>query len=153
MNYLKLGVKAIGYNLIRILNTPKILPLNYTFLITKECNSKCKTCLIWKNKNDKNELTTNEWNNVCKSIGKKASWITITSGEPFLRKDIKKIINSVLKYNQPDHTITFAKNGKSTLKNSALSHEKCNIKKSNKPLYVIRKELGFWDNINYKSMN
>ena len=110
MNYLKLLFKAIGYNLYRVFGFPKIYPMNYTFLLTNICNSKCKTCNIWMNKKTDNELTYKEWEKIIIAIGKRADWITITSGEPFLNKDIDKIVSSVIEHNKPD-VICIATNG------------------------------------------
>jgi len=90
------------YVLFRSVEKPIILPFNYTFSITYKCNSRCKTCNIWKlQKVFKNELTTEEWISVLKSLGKSPFWITISGGEPFLRNDLEVIVEAISEYNDP----------------------------------------------------
>ncbi len=64
-------------------------PYKLTFAITYRCNSRCKTCSIWKKK-PKNELTLSEIEEFSKKSGF-FNWINLTGGEPFLRKDIVSI--------------------------------------------------------------
>lgn len=67
-------------------------PLHLTFFVTSKCNYQCKTCFNWRNLNsEKKELSLKEINKVSESIGK-LGWLLISGGEPFLRKDIDKII-------------------------------------------------------------
>lgn len=68
--------------------------------VTYDCNQKCKTCSVWEVNQKDPSLKENElkyWeikkildNNEC------LMWITLTGGEPFLRKDIERIISCVL---------------------------------------------------------
>ena len=64
-------------------------PYKLTFAVTYRCNSRCKTCNIWKKK-DNDELTKEEielfFNNA-----NNFSWIDLTGGEPSLRKDFSDI--------------------------------------------------------------
>lgn len=68
-----------------------VKPYKLTFAVTYVCNSRCTTCNIWKFK-PKHELTTDEIINFFKE--NKFLWINLTGGEPFLRKDLIKIIGS-----------------------------------------------------------
>jgi MoaA/NifB/PqqE/SkfB family radical SAM enzyme len=61
------------------------------FAITYRCNLKCKICNIWKKKST-NELTLEEIEKTAKK-NNFFSWISLTGGEPFLRKDIVEIVN------------------------------------------------------------
>lgn len=67
-------------------------PLNVLFIIGKKCNSRCIMCDIWKSK-EKEE----NYGQIKKIIDEihslRVKNITFTGGEPFLRKDIFKIIN------------------------------------------------------------
>jgi len=78
------------------------MPLVLTFSVTNRCNSKCKTCNIWKKPTQSfDELNLNEIENVFKSIGK-LYFLNISGGEPFLRNDIAKIIQLSQRYLAPN---------------------------------------------------
>ena len=80
------------YTLFRMLGYPRMLPLNLTVSVTYSCNSRCKTCNVWKKK--VNEFSFDEFNMTFKKIGVQPYWFTISGGEPFLRKDIVEICAS-----------------------------------------------------------
>jgi len=100
MKTLLLPLKLLIFNISRRLNKIFILPVNYTYSFTSKCDSKCKTCNIWKQKSS-NDLTKEEWKKIIKNIGNAPFWITITGGNQFLRKDISEIIKYILQYNRP----------------------------------------------------
>lgn len=100
MKKILLIFKLLIFNLSRKINKVFILPISYTYSVTSLCDSKCKTCMIWKNKN-KNDLELNEWEKIIKNIGNVPYWVTITGGNQFLRKDILDFINLIIKYNKP----------------------------------------------------
>jgi len=81
---LKLGTKIISTNL-GFFN-----PYELNFAITYRCNSKCKTCGIWKVK-PKNEINLDEIKKFAKKI-RFIHWIRLTGGEPFLRPDYVDIV-------------------------------------------------------------
>jgi len=86
---LKLGTKIISTNL-GFFN-----PYSLNFAITYLCNGRCRFCQIWKNKQGRlqKELTLAE----IKKFTKKATFlrrVTITGGEPFLRKDYVEILRA-----------------------------------------------------------
>ncbi len=87
---MSLLVKIPQYKSFRQFNWPKLLPLNYTVSLTYRCNSRCKTCNIWQKKSD--ELTLEEYKKIFIGLGVSPYWITISGGEPFLKKDIVEII-------------------------------------------------------------
>lgn len=101
--------KVVGYKLSRYFNIPKLYPFNLTISVTNRCNSRCKTCNIWKEKQEEG-LSLMEWRKILKSIGKSPLWITISGGEPFLRKDLVSIVRMISKYNGP-YIINIATNG------------------------------------------
>ena len=100
MKTLLLPLKLLIFNISRRLNKTFILPINYTYSLTSKCDSKCKTCNIWKQKSG-DDLTTKEWKKIIKNIGNAPFWITITGGNQFLREDLSEIIKYILKYNRP----------------------------------------------------
>jgi MoaA/NifB/PqqE/SkfB family radical SAM enzyme len=90
----KLGVLArvLGYRMFRAVGWPKMLPISLTIGLTYRCNSRCKTCNIWRMKSG-NELSAEEFDEIFKKLGE-AYLITMTGGEPFLRNDIVEICQS-----------------------------------------------------------
>ena len=77
------------------------LPLSVVFAITLKCNSKCKTCFIWKNpQNQDNELTVDEYKRIFQSMGR-LYWVTFGGGEPFLRGDFVQIILDACRFLKP----------------------------------------------------
>jgi len=91
--------KIILYKLFRTFGFPRILPLNYTVSLLYECNSRCKTCNIYKKK--VKNLSLDEYKKLFRNIGKSPYWITLSGGEPFLRKDIVDICQIIYKYSKP----------------------------------------------------
>lgn len=81
-----LGIRLPFFYLYRQLGWPYILPANYTFSLSSQCNSRCLTCRVWEREN--HPLTLDEWERTLISIGSSAYWITISGGEPFLSRQI-----------------------------------------------------------------
>ena len=91
VNFLKLK----SYYLKKKFNK-NLLPLKVTIALTFLCNSQCKSCKIWKiYKNNpeklKKELSLKEWKKIFDEL-KDVLWLEFTGGEPFLKKDIEKIL-------------------------------------------------------------
>jgi|SRR5271157_2334802 len=84
---LGLGLTALRSNFTTL---EKPYKLNYA--ITYRCNSRCRTCSIWKQE-PRGELTLQE---IREFAGKNRSfrWIELTGGEPFLRSDIVEIVRT-----------------------------------------------------------
>ena len=74
-------------------------PFKLTFSLTNRCNSKCKTCNIWKIK-DKKDISLEELK-LFFSKNKSFNWIDLTGGEVFLREDIIEI-TKIIKSTQKD---------------------------------------------------
>lgn len=104
--------KIIGYKLFRRFGFPPMLPINLTLSITYHCNSKCKTCNVWRN-TQSSKLNLDEYEKIFKSIGKKLFWVTLSGGEPFLRKDIVEICQALYRESYP-RIINIPTNGIST---------------------------------------
>jgi len=84
-------------------------PLKVNFALTYWCQYRCKTCNIWKRKPE-NELTTDE---VLKFVARnrRISWIDVTGGEIFLRRDIKEILTAIVTSWQDLYLLHFQTNG------------------------------------------
>ncbi len=95
----KLLLKLFFYRLYNVIGFPKVLPVNYTISITDKCNSECKTCYIHTKKTK--ELTLEEYEYIFKDIKKTPYWVTISGGEPFLRRDLLQILILLQKYCRP----------------------------------------------------
>jgi MoaA/NifB/PqqE/SkfB family radical SAM enzyme len=72
----------------------KLFKLN--FAVTYRCNSRCSMCNTWKRyienpKLAETELDTSEIRRIFNSFGKLV-WMSLTGGEPFLRKDLTNIV-------------------------------------------------------------
>ena len=70
------------------------------YFVTARCNARCKMCFYLEqiklaNKNLVNELTTNEVNKLASTIGH-VPYLSLSGGEPFLRRDIYQIIDSLV---------------------------------------------------------
>ena len=66
------------------------------FAVTYRCNSQCCICNTWKRYSEnpqlaETELETNEIQRIFHSLGKLV-WMSLTGGEPFLRKDLIDIV-------------------------------------------------------------
>ncbi len=76
-------------NMFRKFNFPNQPKMLVNFVITYNCNSRCKICNIWKKKKQEKEFTLDEFEKFIDA--NKIWWIAYTGGEPFLRSDILDI--------------------------------------------------------------
>ena len=70
-------------------------PVALTFFVTSRCNLRCSHCFYWRELNtasDK-ELSIDEIRKIARSFKHPLS-LSLTGGEPFLRKDLKEIIEA-----------------------------------------------------------
>lgn len=84
-----------------------VMPINITLSLTNRCNSRCRTCGIWKHK--VNDLSIEDWKKIIPSLGN-PFWVTVTGGEPFLREDLVSLIKLISENNKPA-TLNLATNG------------------------------------------
>lgn len=87
---------------------PVMLPFSVVVSISYRCNSKCKTCDVWRKPND--DMSLEEWDKTFAKIGRGPLYYTFTGGEPFLRKDTAEMALSAYKHAQPA-VITIPTNG------------------------------------------
>jgi MoaA/NifB/PqqE/SkfB family radical SAM enzyme len=71
-------------------------PINLTYSVTNKCNSRCRSCDIWKiypaeRERLADELSLGEVERVFRTVGP-VYFFNISGGEPFLRKDLVEII-------------------------------------------------------------
>lgn len=89
MSALNLGLKILMSNFKTLR-----FPYKLIFAVTYKCNSKCKTCNIWK-KEIGDELNLEEIKLFFRK--NKFPWVNLTGGEVFLRNDIVEIVKSMSK--------------------------------------------------------
>jgi len=112
---LKLPPTIAQYKLSRSLNVKPPIPINITVSVTNLCNSKCKTCFIWKlyrdhSEREKEEFKIWEFEKTFESLGKNPVWFTLSGGEPYLRHDIVKICEALCEHCSP-YVMTIPTNG------------------------------------------
>ena len=88
------------YILFRATGWPRLLPLNVTVSVTDRCNSRCRTCNIWR-KTPGEELSAQELDRVFQSLGHAPYWFTFSGGEPFLRRDLEDLCQSAYERCRP----------------------------------------------------
>lgn len=72
------------------------------FAVTSACNSRCKTCDVWQEyqRNPltvKTDLSLEEIEKIFKNLPQGIAWLSLSGGEPFLRKDLVEITESAIK--------------------------------------------------------
>ncbi len=80
-------------------------PQTLTFSVTNQCQSRCKTCNIWKlyperHQDPRNELELDEIERIFASLGP-VYFLNFSGGEPFLRPDLVEIVESALTHLKP----------------------------------------------------
>jgi MoaA/NifB/PqqE/SkfB family radical SAM enzyme len=100
--------RIFQYKLFRAVNHPIILPLSVTVSVTYRCNSRCKTCNVWKKKT--NEFSLDEFDETFKSLKDAPFMFVMSGGEPILREDIVEICQSAYNRCKPG-IITIPTNG------------------------------------------
>ncbi len=72
------------------LGWPSMLPFSLVVSVSFRCNSKCKTCDVWRKPND--DMAVEEWRKVFANLGRAPFYLTFTGGEPFLRADLHELV-------------------------------------------------------------
>jgi MoaA/NifB/PqqE/SkfB family radical SAM enzyme len=78
-------------------------PINVTFSVTASCQSRCRTCFIWKKSNhcrDSVDLDLKTIERLFRSIGW-TYFFNVSGGEPFLRKDLAEIVRLACRHLKP----------------------------------------------------
>lgn len=108
MSMLSLAPKLPLYWSFRRFGWPRMYPFSVVVSVSFRCNSKCRTCDVWRKPND--DMTVAEWDKVFASLGRTPFYITFTGGEPFLRKDLDEMVISAYRHCRPT-VITIPTNG------------------------------------------
>jgi MoaA/NifB/PqqE/SkfB family radical SAM enzyme len=90
------------------LGWPKMLPFSIVVSASYRCNSKCRTCDVWKKSAE--EMTAEEWGRVFAKLGRTPFYLTFTGGEPFLRADLHEMVIAGAELCRPG-VITIPTNG------------------------------------------
>lgn len=105
-SWLNLIPWIVGYKLHRALGRPKTMPINMTISVTNMCNSRCKTCFIWRLYQDhpelkKTEFKTEEFERTFENLGEQIFYVVISGGEPYLRQDLPRICEALCDCSHP----------------------------------------------------
>lgn len=93
------------YGVFRAADWPTLKPLAMSFVVTDRCNSRCKTCNIGRRyladpRVADDDLTYEEYARVFRTVGR-PRWVTLSGGEPFMRKDFADIVLELLRTVSP----------------------------------------------------
>jgi len=100
-----LFLKSILLSNVKRLN----FPFKVSCAVTYRCNLRCKMCNIWRKPRVEEELNIGQIDDFFKRADK-FSWVGITGGEPFLRDDLKEIIDCILRYCKRLNAVHFSTN-------------------------------------------
>jgi MoaA/NifB/PqqE/SkfB family radical SAM enzyme len=102
LKYLKLAERVLLVSSYRKFGFPFVMPYKYIFIITNLCQSKCRTCNIWKIYKKrpselKKELKLQDYEKIFENIKDEVFWLNFSGGEPFLRKDLVEMTKLAFK--------------------------------------------------------
>lgn len=84
-------------------------PYKLTYIVTNRCQLKCNICNIW-NSSFENELTLDEIEDFFRKSND-FSWVNLSGGEIFLRKDLPEIIEIIYRSCRNLYILDFPTNG------------------------------------------
>src|SRR5262245_65090221 len=85
------------------------LPYKVTFVATYHCNFRCEMCNIWQ-KNSVDEVTPEEVGRFF-SKWSQFSWVHLTGGELFMRRDLEDVVDAVVDSNRGLYLLNFPTTG------------------------------------------
>ncbi len=106
----------------RTFGWPKVKPFSLVISVSFRCNSRCRTCDVWRKPND--DMTVEEWDRVFRSLGRAPFYLTFTGGEPFLRKDLDELVIRAYRHCRPQ-VITVPTNGMLTERTLSMVERMC----------------------------
>jgi len=139
--YAELLKKTALISLNRRFGFPEVKPYKLNLIVTYRCNSKCRTCNIWKvyledPQKVSEELKTDEIQKVFKSVKDDLLWLNITGGEPTLRADLTDLITYASEKCRKLSVINFPTNGLVPEKTNRMCEEIANSVRKDLNLYV-----------------
>jgi len=108
MSVLSLAARLPAYWAFRRFGWPRMYPFSVVVSVSYRCNSRCRTCDVWRKPND--DMTAQEWRQVFHHLGRSPVYITFTGGEPFLRPDLDELVIAAYQECRPAY-ITIPTNG------------------------------------------
>lgn len=87
------------YTLARRTGWIRPLPMNLTFSVSYRCNSRCKTCNVWRKRVQ--DFSLDEYERTFHHLGRSPYWLTFSGGEPFLRPDLVDIVIAAYRLCRP----------------------------------------------------
>lgn len=86
-------------------------PYKVLLELTDYCNSKCKTCFIWKNADEKkNQIIVSELEPLLKEYGSNLLWLSLGGGEVTLYQDFDVLIDAIARNCSNLRIVTFTTN-------------------------------------------
>jgi MoaA/NifB/PqqE/SkfB family radical SAM enzyme len=92
----------------RTFGWPAVKPFSVVISVSYRCNSKCRTCDVWRKPND--DLTLKSGTRSSPTWARRPFYMTFTGGEPFLRADLDDLVISAYRHCKPE-VITIPTNG------------------------------------------
>jgi MoaA/NifB/PqqE/SkfB family radical SAM enzyme len=105
---LSLFPKLPLYWAFRKLEWPKLYHFSLVLSVSYRCNSRCRTCGVWRKSAD--DMTLDEWRQVFRNLGRTPFYLTFTGGEPYLRADFADLVIAAYEECRPA-VITIPTNG------------------------------------------
>jgi len=115
-------------------------PINVTFSVTRKCQSRCRTCYIWK-VTESNDLDLETIELMFRSIGW-TYFFNVSGGEPFLRDDLPEIVRLACKFMHPA-VIHIPTNGLSPERVESLTRESLELMEREAPGTVLTVKPSF----------
>ena len=86
-------------------------PIHLIHFVTARCNLRCAHCFYWQalDADHRHELTLEEIDQTARSLPR-LLLLSLTGGEPFVRKDLGEICASYIRHCRP-HILTISTNG------------------------------------------
>jgi MoaA/NifB/PqqE/SkfB family radical SAM enzyme len=97
-------------------------PFKLTYVVTKECHSRCQHCNIWQIKRSSTELALKEVEQFAEN-SPFLSWIDFTGGEPTDRKDFVELVSAFIKHCPNLLLVHFPTNGLKPNRIEAITRE------------------------------
>lgn len=94
-------------NISNLINFPIASPLTGSIGVTQRCDSRCYYCDIWKWQDFIPDPTIEEFKKIFSSLSNLGvKVVSLSGGEPLLRKDIEEVISIVKNYNMRAQIVT-----------------------------------------------